>query len=164
MTANVSLLSGLEPLEIFPLLAPAILLLPVLSLYVLARRLWGPDYGLAAAAFAGLVLNGPYQYFSDAMYPNMFTSQFLLVLSIAGLLELYARPSVRTGLLFVLLGSSVVLYHQVASLYLVLFLIPDRRVRAVPAVQSRLPEKRPPACLDWSRWPRSPHCTPGTPT
>ena len=123
MTANVSLLSGLEPLEIFPLLAPSILLLPVLSLYVLARRLWGPDYGLAAAAFAGLVLNGPYQYFSDAMYPNMFTSQFLLILSIAGLLELYARPSLRTGLLFVLLGSSVVLYHQVASLYLVLSLI-----------------------------------------
>lgn len=124
MTANVSLLSGIEPLEVFPILAPALLLLPTLSLYTLARRLWGPDYGLAAAGFAGLVAGGSYQYFSDAMYPNMFTSQFLLVLSIAGLLELYNRPSIRSGLLFTLLGSSVILYHQVASLYLTLLLIP----------------------------------------
>lgn len=124
MAASLSLLSGLEPLEIFPLLGPAILLLPALSLYALARRLWGPDYGLAAAGFAGLVLGAPYQYFGDAMYPNMFTSQFLLVLAIGGLLELYARPSARTALLFVLLGSAVILYHQVASLYLAMLLVP----------------------------------------
>ena len=58
------------------------------------------------------------------MYPNMVTSQFLLILAIAALFELYARPSTRSGLLFALLGSSVVLYHQVASLYLALLILP----------------------------------------
>lgn len=124
MTASTSLLSGLEPLQIFSLLAPTILLLPALSLYALARRLWGADYGLVAAAFAGLLLGGPYQYFSDAMYPNMFTSQFLFILCIASLFELYARPSIRPAILFTLLGSSVFLYHQVGSLYLALLLVP----------------------------------------
>lgn len=124
MTAGISRLSGLDPLRIFPVLAPTFLLLPALSLYALARRLWGAEYGLASALFAGLLLNGPYEYFSDAMYPNMVTSQFLLVLAVAILFELYARPSARTGLLFALLGSSVVLYHQVASLYLALLLVP----------------------------------------
>lgn len=123
MTASVSLLSGLAPLDIFPLLAPLILLLPTLSLYTLARRLWGPSCGLFVAGFAGLVLNAPYQYFSDAMYPNMFTSQFLLVLAVAAVLELHARPSGRAVLLFVLLASSIVLYHQVASLYLAMLLL-----------------------------------------
>ncbi|MGI9049728.1 MAG: hypothetical protein ACR2GU_10235 [Rubrobacteraceae bacterium] len=124
MTAGISRLSGLDPLRIFPVLAPTFLLLPALSLYALARRLWGAEYGLAAALFAGLLLNGPYEYFSDAMYPNMVTSQFLLVLAVTILFELYTRPSARTGLLFALLGSSVVLYHQVASLYLALLLLP----------------------------------------
>ena len=124
MTAGISRLSGLDPLRIFPVLAPTLLLLPALSLYALARRLWGAEYGVAAALFAGLLLNGPYEYFSDAMYPNMVTSQFLLVLAVAALFELYARPSARSGVLFALLGSSVVLYHQVASLYLALLLVP----------------------------------------
>ena len=124
MTAGISRLGGLDPLRIFPVLAPSFLLLPALSLYALARRLWGAEYGLAAALFAGLLLNGPYEYFSDAMYPNMVTSQFLLILAIVALFELYARPSARSGFLFALLGSSVVLYHQVASLYLALLLAP----------------------------------------
>lgn len=118
MTAAVSRLSGLRPLEIFPVLASALLLLPVLALYVLARRLWGPWYGLAAAFLGGLVSSGAYQYFSDAMYPNLVAAQLLTVLAVAALLELYARPSVRSGALFVALGGSVALFHPVASLYL----------------------------------------------
>jgi hypothetical protein len=45
------------------------------------------------------------------------TSQFLLVLTVAALANLYASPSARSILLLALLASSIVLYHQVASLY-----------------------------------------------
>jgi len=113
----VSRLSGLEPLEIFPVLAPMLFLLPTLACYTLARRVWGAPQGITAALFSGVLLGGTYYYYNDAMYPNLVTSQFLLVLAIAALARLYSSPSPRAGLLFALLGSSVVLYHPVASLY-----------------------------------------------
>jgi hypothetical protein len=121
MIAGISHLSGLGPLEVFPVLGPALLLLPALSLYVLGRRLWGWEAGSAAAGFSVLV-GGTYYYYNDAMYPNLVTSQFLLPMALAALVMLYSSPSVRTGLLFAILGSSVVLYHQVASMYLALLL------------------------------------------
>jgi hypothetical protein len=117
MTSEISRLTGLEPLELFPVLAPLLLLLPALALYALARRLWGWEYGVAAALLS-VLLGGTYYYYNDAMYPNLVTSQFLLVLAVAALTSLYAAPSARGGLLLALLGSSTVLYHQVASLYL----------------------------------------------
>ncbi len=122
ITAAVSRLSGLRPLEIFPVLAPVLLLLPVLALYALARRLWGPWCGVAAALLGGLAFTGSYHYFSDAMYPNMVAGQFLMVLALAAIFEVYVRPSLRSGALFTALGGSVVLFHQVASLYLALLL------------------------------------------
>lgn len=121
MTAMVSRLSGLDPLEVFPVLGPALLLLPTLALYALASRLWGWECGVAAAAFS-ILLGGTYFYYNDAMYPNLVASQFLLVLAVAALARLYAAPSVRAGLLLALLGSSVVLYHPVASMYLAILL------------------------------------------
>ena len=117
LTAMLSRLTGLDPLEIFPVLAPALLLLPPLACYSLARRVWGRPQGVAAALFSGVLLGGTYYYYNDAMYPNLVTSQFLLVLTIASLARLYASPSPRSGLLFAFLGSSVALYHPVASLY-----------------------------------------------
>ena len=125
MTAIFSRLTGLGPLEIFPVFGPLLLLLPPLALYALARRLWEPGgaaCGVAAAALAGLASGGTYFYFNDAMYPNLVTSQFLLVLTVAALVRFYALPTVRTGLVVALLGSSVILYHQVSSLYLALLL------------------------------------------
>ncbi|MDQ3183784.1 MAG: hypothetical protein M3Q62_09655 [Actinomycetota bacterium] len=121
MTAGVSRLSGLEPLEIFPVLGPALLLLPALALYALAKRLWGWEYGVAAALLS-VLLGGTYYYFNDAMYPNLVTSQFLMVLALASLVGVYSAPSVRNGLLLALLGSSVILYHPVASMYLAVLL------------------------------------------
>ena len=118
----VSRISGLEALELFPVLGPALLLLPTLALYTLASTLWGHEYGVLAAAFSGLVLNGSYQYLSEARYPHMIAAQFLMVLTVAALFRLYAAPSWRSGLVFALLGSSVVLYHHVASFYLALLL------------------------------------------
>jgi len=81
----ISRLSGLDPLEIFPVLGPALLLLPALACYTLARGLWGWPYGVAAALFAGVLNGGTYYYFNDAMYPNLVTWQFLLVVVIAAL-------------------------------------------------------------------------------
>jgi len=121
MTAMVSRLSGLDPLEIFPVLGPALLLLPALALYALARRLWGFEYGVAAALLSAL-LGGTYYFFNDAMYPNLVASQFLMVLALAALSGMYVSPTARGGLLLALLGSSVVLYHQVASMYLAVLL------------------------------------------
>src|SRR5919199_1951642 len=71
MTAEVSRLSGLDPLDIFPVLGPALLLLPALSCYVLGSRLWGREYGVVAALFCGVLAGGTYYYFNDAMYPNL---------------------------------------------------------------------------------------------
>lgn len=71
LMAAVVRLSGLEPLELFPVLAPAFLVLPALSLYVLGRRLWGEGCGLAAAFLGGLVLGSPYLYLAEARYPQL---------------------------------------------------------------------------------------------
>ncbi len=124
LIAVISRLSGLDPLRVFPVLGPALLLLPALACYALARRLWGWEYGLAAAFFAGTIMGGSYYYFNDAMYPNLVAAQFLLVLTVAALIGVCHSPSARSGLLLALLGSSVVLYHQVSSLYLALILAP----------------------------------------
>src|SRR5215212_10039443 len=122
ITAMICRLSSLEPLELFPLLAPLLLLLPALALYVLAHRVWGWPYGVAAAFFS-VLLGGTYYYYNDAMYPNLVAAQFLMVLALAALVALYASPpSVRGALLLALLGSSVVLYHPVASMYLAVML------------------------------------------
>jgi hypothetical protein len=117
LTAQICRVSGLDPLALFSVLAPSFLLLPTLALYALASRLWGRQAGVAAALLS-VLLGGTYYYYNDAMYPNLLTSQFLLVLSVSALVGLYASPSARSCLLFAILGSSVVLYHQVASLYL----------------------------------------------
>ena len=122
LVAAVSRLSGLGPLEIFPALAPLLLLLPALASYVLARTLGGWPCGVVAAFFSGVLLAGTYANIAEARYPNLISAQFLLVLAIAALVRLYNSPSVRPGILFALLGSSVVLYHSVASFYLAMLL------------------------------------------
>ncbi|MCA1718208.1 MAG: hypothetical protein LC781_15760, partial [Actinobacteria bacterium] len=116
LAAGVSGLSGLEPLKLFAVLAPALLLLPALACYALARRLWGWEYGVAAALFSGLIAGGSYEHVSHARYPNLI-GVFLLVLAVAALIRLYASSSVRDQLALAILGSSVVFYHMVASLY-----------------------------------------------
>ena len=121
MTAEICRLTGLLPLEVFPVVAPTLLFLPALALYALVRRLWGWYCGVAAAFFS-VLLGGTYYYYNDAMYPNLVTSQFLMVVAVAALVGLYASPSVRPGLLLALLGSSTVLYHQVSCLYLAVLL------------------------------------------
>jgi hypothetical protein len=97
------------------------MVLPALALYVLGSRLWGRLYGVAAALFSVLA-GGTYYFFNDAMYPNQIASQFLMVLAVVALVRLYAEPSARNGLLLAILGSAVVFYHQVSSLYLALLL------------------------------------------
>ena len=55
LTAMVSRISTLDPLEIFPVLGPALLLLPPLALYVLGRRLFGTWAGIVAALLNSFV-------------------------------------------------------------------------------------------------------------
>jgi hypothetical protein len=116
LVAQISRLSGLEPLAVFPALAPALLLLPALACYALANRLWDWECGAAAALFSGLILGGTYLHFAEARYPNFIGTQFLVVLAVAVLVRTYASPpSLRGGLLLATLGSSTVLYHQIAG-------------------------------------------------
>jgi hypothetical protein len=122
LTAMISRLSGIEPLEVFPILAPLLPLLGALALYALAKRLWGWEYGVAAALTAGLLLGGTYLHFEEARYPNFVGEYFLIVLAIAALVGMYAAPSARAGLLLALLGSSTVLYHQIAGYSLAVLL------------------------------------------
>lgn len=117
LTAGISHLSGLAPVDLFPVLAPALLILPALACYALAKRLWGWECGVAAAAFSGILLMGTYANVEQARYPNLVSAQFLLVLAVAALIALYRSPSPRAVLLFGLLGSSAVLYHSVGTFY-----------------------------------------------
>jgi hypothetical protein len=116
LAAGISGLSGLEPLELFAILAPALLLLPALACYALTRRLWGWEYGVAATLFSGLITSGSYEHVSHARYANLM-GVFLLVLAVAALVRLYDSSSLRDQLTLAILGSSVVFYHMVASLY-----------------------------------------------
>lgn len=120
--AMVSRVSGLGPLELFPVLGPMFLLLPPLALYALGRRVWGVWAGVAAAFFSGVILNSSYQYLVEARYLHMTAAQFLMALAVAAFLGLIAAPSPRSGLLLALVGSSVVLYHPVSSFYTALLL------------------------------------------
>ena len=125
LTALISRFSGLEPLDIFAVLAPMLLLLTSLACYTLARRMWGWEVGVAAAFLSGVILGGTFHHLSEARFANLIGGQFLLVVAIAALLGLYASSSVRAGLLLAILGSSVVLHHQVGSftLAMLLFLV-----------------------------------------
>ena len=115
LSAMISNLSGLEPMALFPALAPALLALTSLSSYALAARLWGRPVGVAAAFLSGPVLGGAYLHFVEARYPNFVGEQVIIILAVAALIGAYANPTVRAGLLLALLGSSAVFYHQIAG-------------------------------------------------
>jgi hypothetical protein len=122
LSAVVLRLSGLSPLTLYPVLAPALMLLTGLAAYVLAARLWGWRYGIAAMALSGLVLDGAYAGFGQGRYPDLVSAFFLMVMLVAALTVLYETPSLRTGGLVAVVGASVVFYHPVVSIYLVVLL------------------------------------------
>ena len=122
LTAMISRLSGFGPLEVFPILAPTLPLLCALACYALARRMWGPAYGVAAAFTSGLLLGSTYLQFEEARLPNFLGEYFLIVLAVAALIGLYASPGARGGILLALLGASTVLYHQIAGYSLAVLL------------------------------------------
>ena len=123
MSAVLSRLSGLPPLVLFPVIAPALLVLTALAVYVLATRLWGWRYGIAAAALSGLVLHGAYGSLADGRYPDLTSAYFLITIGVAALLTLYASPTPRSAALVAVLGASPILYHSVATLYEVLIVV-----------------------------------------
>ena len=122
LTAMISRLSGFGPLEVFPILTPALPLLCALACYALARRMWGWEYGVAAALTSGLLLGSTYLQFEEARLPNFIGEYFLVVLAVAALIGLYSSPGPRGGTLLALLGSSTVLYHQIAGYSLAVLL------------------------------------------
>jgi hypothetical protein len=117
LTAVICRFCGLTPLELFPVLAPALLVLCALGAYTLASGLWGWQYGIAAAALNGLVLTGAYAGFAEGRYPDLVAAFFLLVMMVAALTTLYQSPTLRSGALVAVVAASAVLYHSVATLY-----------------------------------------------
>jgi hypothetical protein len=117
LTAVICRFCGLTPLELFPVLAPALLVLCALGAYTLASGLWGWPYGIAAAALNGLVLTGAYAGFAEGRYPDLVAAFFLLVMTVAALTTLYQSPTPRSGALVAVVAASAVLYHSVATLY-----------------------------------------------
>lgn len=131
LTAVICRFSGLPPLQLFPVLAPAFLVLCALAGYALATGLWGWPYGIAAAALNGLVLNGAYDGFAEGRYPDLVAGYFLIVMVVAALISLYHSASLRSGALLAVTAASVVLYHSVVTLY-VAALLALVAVTAVP--------------------------------
>ena len=117
LTAVVCRFAGLTPLALFPVLAPMLLIVTALGAYALATRLWGWEYGLGAAAAAGLVLTGAFNGFAGGRYPDLVSAFFLLVMTVAALITVYEAPTVRSAALVTVVGASAVLYHSVATLY-----------------------------------------------
>lgn len=122
LTAVISRFADLSPLKIYPVLAPTLVVVCSLGAYAVATRLWNWGYGILAAAVNGLVLTGANAGLAEGRYPDLLSAYFLLVITVAALLLFYEVPSFRSGVLVTIAGSSVVLYHTVASIYLVLLL------------------------------------------
>jgi hypothetical protein len=122
LTAVICRFAALTPLQLFPVLAPMLLVVTALGAYALATRLWGWEFGLGAAALSGLVLTGAYNGFAEGRYPDLLSAFFLLTMTVAALVTLYERPSLRSGVLVTVIGATPVLYHSVATLYLVALL------------------------------------------
>lgn len=122
LTAVICRISGLPPLALFPVLAPALLVVTALGAYALAARLWGGWYGVAAAALSGLVLIGAYAGFTDGRYPDLVAAYFLVVMTVAALVSLYQSPTLRSGVLMAVVGASAMAYHSVGTLYVVVLL------------------------------------------
>jgi hypothetical protein len=122
LTAVVCRLCGLTPLELFPVLAPTLLLVTTLGAYALATRLWGWESGVAAAVLSGIVLIGAYAGFAEGRYPDLVSAYFLITMAVAALLTVYESPSPRSAALLAVVGPSAVLYHSVATLYLAVIL------------------------------------------
>jgi hypothetical protein len=122
LTAVLSRFADLSSVKIFPVLAPALVVLCSLGAYAVAARLWDWRYGIVATAVNGLVLTSAYNGLTDGRYPDLVSAYFLLVMTVAALLLFYEVPSFRSGVIVTIAGSSVVLYHTVATLYLVILL------------------------------------------
>ncbi len=122
LTAVIARFAALTPLQLFPVLAPMLVVVTALGAYALATRLWGWEFGLGAAALSGLVLTGAYNGFAEGRYPDLISAYFLLTMTVAALVTLYEAPSWRSGVLVTAVGATPVLYHSVATLYLVVLL------------------------------------------
>jgi hypothetical protein len=122
LTAVICRFAALAPLKLFPVLAPMLVVVTALGAYALATRLWGWEFGLGAAALSGLVLTGAYNGFAEGRYPDLISAYFLLTMTVAALVTLYEAPSFRSGVLVTVVGATPVLYHSVATLYLVVLL------------------------------------------
>src|SRR5689334_549492 len=94
LSAVICRFSGLPPLRLYPVLAPALLVLTAVAAYALAAKLWGFWTGLAAAFLSGLVLSGSWASFAAGRYPDLTAAYFLLVMAVAALVTLYQQPSV----------------------------------------------------------------------
>ena len=129
LTAVICRVSGLTPLALFPVLAPALLVLTTAAAYALATRLWGWEYGLVAAALSGLVLRGPYASFAEGRYPDLTAAYFLLVMLVAALITLYGSATVRSAVLVAVIGGSGHLVPLVAA---------PLRQRDSPAIANRV--------------------------
>lgn len=122
LSAILVRLSGLSPLELYAVLGPGLMLLPAIASYIVARRLFGWGAGVVAALFGGVLLNSQWMYLRDGIYVDMLAAEFLLALTFVALTMLLHSPSVRNGILVVLLGSTIVFYHTISTYYEVLLL------------------------------------------
>lgn len=136
LSAVMVQLSGLQPLDLYPILAPSLVLLPAMGSYSLAGWVFGRSYALPSMVLSGLLLTSPMRFLNDGTYVDLLAAEFLVLVALLALVVMLVDRTWRGIILFALTGALIPLYHTITTLYFVLLILGVMAV-AVPYIWRR---------------------------
>lgn len=110
-----ALVTGLDVLDSFKILPPALMLASALSTYALARRLFGNYPGILALFVLGILSFQPRQTLNDGTFIEILAAYVLMPVFLLGLYRLLASSDARFVALTGFLGGAVIQYHLMAT-------------------------------------------------